>query len=211
MNKIKLVSFLNEEEKAEANKRKVHAIKMYRDRTGADLITAKEEVERYLFNPKLYFKQCRDSQEGSVFNQSKYDAYSRISKARDMSFSGATEEYLVALAKHLKSWHTATILELRRLRKEKVVVNGDETLSSGPNLLQHALNQKRRYTHRDLQNLARCVEKYIRERYSHSVIKLLNLGKWECVMRESEIVFVLPYKVKNPDGSNETLEYKITL
>lgn len=208
-------------EKERAKKKKIEAIKLYRERTGADLKTAKEEVEKYLFNPNAYDENPYDNGAGTIevtkkefhaiFNQSMYDAYTRVSKARDMSFVGATEEYLVALAKYLKSWHSTTILELRRVRKEKAVVKNDETQSDKSNLLQRALNQKRRYTHRDLQSLARNVEKYIGERYSKSNVRLISLGKWDCIMRESEIVFRLPYIVKNPDGSNEELEYKITL
>jgi len=207
MNKV-TTPFLNEEEKAMANKKKIVAIKMYRERTGASLNDGKEEVERYLFNPNLYDKERRISEGMPSFNHSSSDAYMRILNARSGSFIDAHEEYLVALEKYLKDWHKATISELMRLRKDKRIAKGEAEDITSSELLQRALNQKRRYTHRDLQTLARGIKDQLKRRYGK---KLLALGQWKCVMKESEIILKLPYRLASGDNLYIDREYKITL
>lgn len=209
MNKV-TTPFLNEEEKAMANKKKIVAIKMYRERTGASLNDSKEEVERYLFNPNLYDKERRISEGMPSFNHSSYDAYMRILNARSGSFIDAHEEYLVALEKYLKDWHKVTISELMRLRKDKRIAKGEAEDITSSELLQRALNQKRRYTHRDLQTLARGIKNQLKRRYGK---KLVSFSKWKCVMRETEVVLSLRYILQRGESviDQEEHEYRITL
>lgn len=206
---MRTLPFLTNYEQKEAHNKKILAIKMYRERTGAGLKEAKEEVEQYLLNPSAYDNQRLEAKSGNpAFNHSSYDAYMRIMNARNGSFIDAHEEYLVALAKHLKEWHCVTVSEIRRLRKKNTVVKSDEKQLTSFELLQRALNQKRRYTHRDLKSLSRGMEKHLCRLYSD---RLLTLGHWECVMRESEIILKLPYTIEGRDGVEEMKEYVITL
>lgn len=208
MRQVRDLPFLNEEEKAMANKKKIVAINMYSERTGASLHDGKEEVEKYLFNPSLYDKERKASEGNPVFNHSSYDAFVRVLNARNGSFIDSSEEYLVALEKHLKDWHKATVLELRQIRKDRKILKGDGEDFTSSELLQRVLNRKHRYTHRELQSLARGIKNLLKRRHGE---KLLACGKWKCVMKESEIILRLPYRLASGDNLYIDREYVITL